>query len=76
MLSSWLCKSIGSLNSLMGHTESCNTSTISDLGLFVVIRRFLAIPVLLGMFSRYCACVTRAVPLLLIALALFCFLLQ
>ncbi len=35
-----------------------------------------AIPVLLGLLSRYCTCVTRAVPLLSNVLALFRFLLQ
>ncbi len=49
------------------------TSVISDLGLFVVDHCFLA-P--LWLLSRYCACVTRGVPVLLIVLASFCFLLQ
>ncbi len=36
------------------NTEASRTSAISDLcGLFVVSRRFLAIPVLLGLLSRY-----------------------
>ncbi len=45
-------------------TQNTVTSAISDLGLFVISCRFLAIPVLLGLPSRYCACATRAVPLL------------
>ncbi len=47
-------------------TEYCNARTFPDLGLFVVSCRFLAILVLLGLLSRYCACVTWAVALLLI----------
>ncbi len=31
-------------------TEYCNTSALSDLGWFVVSRRFLGIPMLLGLF--------------------------
>ncbi len=50
-------------------TEYCNTSTFSDLGLVVVSGWFLAIPMLLGLLSRYYACLTRAVPLLWILLA-------
>ncbi len=53
-----------------------NTSKISDLGVLVVSYRFLAIPLLVELLSRYCACVTRAVPLLSIVLALFCFFLH
>ncbi len=50
-----------------------NTSALSDLGLskFIVSRQFIAIPVLLVLLSRYCACVMRAVPLLSIVLASF-----
>ncbi len=40
-------------------TEYRNTSAISDLGLFIVSRRFLAA---LGLLSRYCACVTIGLP--------------
>ncbi len=34
-------------------TKASRTSEISDLGLFIVSRRFPAIPVLLGLLSRY-----------------------
>ncbi len=52
-------------------TQSTVTSAISGLGLFVVSRRFLAIPILPGLLLQYCTCVTRAVPLLPIVLASF-----
>ncbi len=50
MHSSWLCGATGLGSSLMD-TEYYNTSAISDLGLFVLIRGFVAIPVLLGLLS-------------------------
>ncbi len=76
MCSSWPCESTGLWRSLTGHRVLQHEQQYSDFGLFVVSRRFLAIPVLLELLSRYCAHVTRGVPLLLIVLAAFCFLLQ
>ncbi len=57
-------------------TGSWNSSTVTPaqfLTLLVVSRQFLAFPVLLGLLSRYCACVTKAVHLLSIVLASFCY---
>ncbi len=59
---SWLCESTGSCNSLTGHSIATRlTSAISDLGLFAVSRGFLAIPMLLGLLSRYYAFEVSAV---------------
>ncbi len=52
-------------------TQYCNTNAVSDLDVFVVSCRFLAIPMPPG---RYCACATRALPILSIVLAVFRFL--